>query len=266
MSLLEALPGIDSRTWLSRRLRIQNLDQVVRRGVRDGNNAFLAFEFGFKPLLQTAKALARSLDKIIGRLSWLRINRGKWATVRVNRNYEYSSPGYPANWGTNVPFCERWAVTAHYSVTCGSHLYQRLEGLDDSDAFLKAFRDYGGFDRILSIAWNAIPFTFVIDWFYDVGQRLEAFKLPPVFEGTFKLRDPWTSCLMTGKADHYVWHFPQHGNNSPQFWSSWGVKNYVRFYGTPVPIDRLNGLSWLQLMLLGSLTIQQVLPLIPSIL
>jgi len=229
-----------------------------RSFARSGNSSFLAFNFGVKPLLKTAKDLALSVDRIGKRLSFLRTHSGRLTTLRYRRSYQYGPTPPPSGWGSNTPFQEWQKAEAKYDVTISVNLFQTLEGLYDFSAWLKAFRDYAGFNQILSTAWNALPFSFVADWFTNVADQLDEMKQPSAFEGTYNLSNPCTSVLAKGRVEYIMWHYPANAANSPLMWSAHEVKKFVRFPGLPsAPAgSSFSWPSWFQQVLLGSLAYQ----------
>jgi hypothetical protein len=50
----------------------------------------------------------------------------------------------------------------------------RIEGLDSDYAKFKGILDIIGLKMNAAVIWNAIPFSFVVDWFYDVGASLKS--------------------------------------------------------------------------------------------
>lgn len=54
--------------------------------------------------------------------------------------------------------------------------FHRWEAFLDSSTLLPSFGTRLGLDDPMSIAWEALPFSFIADWFYPVGNWLEALQ------------------------------------------------------------------------------------------
>ncbi len=53
---------------------------------------------------------------------------------------------------------------------------QKIPELETMEGILRVYLDVLGFELNPRIIWDAIPFTFVLDWFFDVGGWLNRFK------------------------------------------------------------------------------------------
>lgn len=58
-----------------------------------------------------------------------------------------------------------------------------------------------GFTNLLGTAWDAIPFSFVVDWFFNVEQFLGSFT---AFHGLTVI-DPWHTIAGKGESDYNRW-------------------------------------------------------------
>ena len=219
-------------------------------------NGFLAYNFGLIPLISTAKAIASSSEKIFTRLAFLRSTRGHLTSLVNARTGSYqTSP--PPGWGNPANSFMTYAeVHTTYKFTIGGHLYQNLIGLDDAMAPLRAFRDYGGFDQILKIAWNAIPYSFVVDWLTHFGDTLGQYRLPASFDGEYRIISPWCACSSHGTGVFWMWHYPSFNGALPAAHGT--LDRYVRIPGLPA-VTATTQLSWLQQALAGALLIQPLL-------
>jgi len=148
-----------NRLHESLRLRTRrNLQPVsVPKGLRATPKAFannwLAFHFGWEPLIQDIGAGIETLSKpypprkIYG--------KGSHRAVEAY----YSNPG------------QFWTYqTYDISSKCKTGCTIRV---DNPNAFIA---QQLGFANPLSIAWELVPFSFVVDWFTNVGQILGQFS------------------------------------------------------------------------------------------
>lgn len=139
-----------------------------------------------------------------------------------------------------------WAGTARKSVT--AHVAYKPAALAAMSTFersLKAILDSLGFELNPGIVWEAIPFSFVVDWFFDVGGFLNRYKFD-----TLELPIFMVDSYVQYKASlnvNWWWHrFPADGlfSNPPR---SGGAHYKVdHFHRVPIFPDyqTLTGLGW----------------------
>ncbi len=121
-------------------------------------DTWLKYHFGVEPLMEdihnTVKTLGRDFDpiRVVGRGQ----GQGTYST--------YSEAGYNYDWVTGT-----WS----YSKTSELHeckvRIQATARVTNPNAFLAS---QVGLVNPLSFAWEIIPFSFVVDWFVNVGQML----------------------------------------------------------------------------------------------
>lgn len=136
---------------------------------------WLNYHFGWAPLVGDLFALSNISKYLEQRLKWVNSPRAS----RITRKRELGSfsststiqgGAYDANTGTTANFVEynksrRWVVS-HWkqdqvaaSALLENHFTKALVG--------------AGFDAPISSVWNAIPFTWLTDWFVDIGSLIE---------------------------------------------------------------------------------------------
>lgn len=116
---------------------------------------FLEFHFGWEPAVQDIGAAVRTLDQadfgvlnIIGRQS---------------EPYNYYNR-YQA---------DPWSFTENYEEGSLSVLMGARARISNPNAFLA---NQMGFVNPLSVAWEAVPYSFVVDWFTNVGQVIASYS------------------------------------------------------------------------------------------
>jgi hypothetical protein len=81
------------------------------------------------------------------------------------------------------PFGDSWQAIIDYSFDNEDSYHGTLAYryfAPEMNSFLgriAQFLDSLGVSRDLSIIWNAIPFTFIVDWFYNVGEFLHSERI-----------------------------------------------------------------------------------------
>jgi hypothetical protein len=158
-------------------------------------NGLLSWEFGLKPLLSDLQTISSLLDTVRNRIQFLKDTRGK--RVRLGayfvRERELPQPiltGYGgALQNTSGLSHDLVAVYHHSTYRASGYLYHELEGLDDIGGLLRALMVATGFGNPLKVAWNAIPYSFVVDWVTNASDLLsDASRIKP-FMGPWQVSD-----------------------------------------------------------------------------
>jgi len=159
-----------------------------------GNN-FLAFEFGVLPFVSDIKAILAISDSVDKRIKHLLETQGHSTNLSFERdlpiaedfffNISFEDPQDFGDSGNRYRF-KRTGAKAHFH--CGGKLFQDLSDLSDSMAKLKGLAASGGFNHPARVIWNAIPYSFVVDWFFHVGKLLDSLTVQP-FGGTYEVTD-----------------------------------------------------------------------------
>lgn len=159
----------------------RNLLRLWRSGVSVAKNlagGHLNVSFGILPTIGDMQKIYNSATTGLGQLAdferqvGILFHRSK--TV-VEESLRQSGTFNPSGESSRV--CT-WNATLKFSVD--AHCVWKPQAIPGSAGFkrnLRARLDALGFELNAGIAWNAIPFTFLVDWFYDVGGFLEQYKI-----------------------------------------------------------------------------------------
>lgn len=137
---------------------------------------YLNYKFGWKPIMadiqSTFEALISTRNKIalFEQSCNLLFHRSK-AMLETTQSKSGANT-YSAETQTT------WKVTLKQS--CIAHIVYRalpLQAVGALDRQIRGYLDALGFELNPAIVWDAIPFSFVVDWFFDVGGFLEGFKI-----------------------------------------------------------------------------------------
>lgn len=212
---------------------------------KTASNNFLAFEFGVQPFISDIKAILDMSSAVDKRLSHLLATQGKETNLSFNRDVDFAEDfsiyldANPLAGSVNgIPkisvHFKRLSGKATFHV--GAKLFQDLQDLSDSIAKLKALSASGGFSHPARVVWNAIPYSFVVDWFFHVGKLLDTLTIQP-FGGEYKVTRMMHSIKST--ALYYVtqeFHnedpVSNGVNNTPL--GTLVAKSYVRRTGLPL--------------------------------
>jgi hypothetical protein len=191
------------------------------------SDKWLAYQFGVRPVISDVlKALGTSA-RVSKRIAYLRKTYGKRTKFRRNlvttqrsdpRSGVYATDDYGGVYPYGdilgrIEYRMSWTyVTTSY---CGGYSFQKLQGLDDSDALYKAYLKDLGFANLQRTAWNALPWTFLVDYFTNIGDLIS--QLPsPVFEGEILLQDCWhaSKSVFESQILYEVVTYPPYGGST----------------------------------------------------
>jgi hypothetical protein len=121
---------------------------------------WLALQYGWKPLLSDIYGALESLATLMTEQDpiVIRTVRGKAETISKLKQKLYFASG-------NVH--TGWLEVTTYS-TCKVGLRYTV------DSQLKAFLSQTGFTTPINLAWEVLPYSFVVDWFIPIGPYLES--------------------------------------------------------------------------------------------
>jgi hypothetical protein len=179
LTLLNSLTGIRKKDHTFKRL----------------SKMYLSYSFGWRPLYQDVVSLVDSLTAFTKRLNELvkRANTpqqrywGQWISGSESADSTYSATN-----GTNEGIGAAGIGLGGQRVRARSILrgssgirfhatlryrYPLPESLTAVGGRLKAFLDVLGVNANPAILWNAIPFTFIVDWFVNVSAYLERLRV-----------------------------------------------------------------------------------------
>jgi hypothetical protein len=206
----------------------------------------LNYKFGWKPTLGDLQAVTEAIRHLMDKVAEFE----KALDVLFSRectllNDTVTKSGSFLQSGASYDYCD-WNAFLTRKVT--AHIKWRPQPLAAMSNFMKVLRtllDSLGFELNPRIIWDAIPFTFVIDWFFGVGSWLERFKID-----TMEL-----PIMYVDSALHYkeaIWiesdcRFDVNSTqNKPSTRSAGWVTTEKFFYRMPIFPDytTLSGLGW----------------------
>lgn len=226
----------------------------------DVAGGFLGYQFGHAPFIDDLSKLANLLSTVQARISWLKSTRGRPVPIGFTREGVWDLPAWPYEVRIPVTELAHDQVYYPYSYTsrfrAGGTLVHNLEGLDGLEGIIRGCFGALGFGNPLKVAWNAIPFSFIIDWFGRLSTALDRLSLQP-FTGPWEIHNFTYS--LTEESRWELW-FEDHDRGwdglPPALVSDVVVKRYIRGVGLPVTVGTLNlPLSGKQFALLAALAV-----------
>jgi len=205
--------------------------------------AHLNYKFGWKPTIGDLSGL---IDAITGLQSKVKafeqsLNKIFTGSTTVLNDTITKSGTFNVGDSTNHVY---WTGTVKRSLT--AHLVWRPQPLAVMSPFTKVLRgllDSLGFELNPRIIWDAIPFTFVLDWFFGIGGWLQNFKID-----TLELPISYVDSYLQYKEELIIESRIQL-NDDPAYtstqWPSW-VTTEKFFQRMPIAPDpfTFQGLGW----------------------
>lgn len=208
------------------------------------NNIFLFNEFALQPLISDIKALADTSKAVDKRLDFLIRNNGKTIPVYHDKETRTKNGG---SWhftpAPDIPDRDKLELDYTHEETVSLMVASgRLEiNLDPLVLLRERWRSIfaaWGFNNLVADGWNAVPFTFVIDWVLPIGKWLDAFSANP-YPGTFRAH----SLCFSQKDSHHLnmshsWNL-SHPSNRMVDVGSIEIVQYYRRRELPIVLEDL---------------------------
>lgn len=169
--LLE-LPSIKS-TFSFIRQGLMKGKGVVDQAALIGSGGFLSYNYGIAPLVADLKAIGGYVESLQKRLEWLLANDGQTVSLDFRKSL-YKPPAIV--WITASDY---WSV-AEYSQTYHAFCRWtvRYDPVRSAWEKLKYFNRYFGTSRLLAVAWESLPYSFLLDYVTNIGDLLTQLELP----------------------------------------------------------------------------------------
>jgi hypothetical protein len=204
--------------------------QLAARGAGAVSSSYLQWQFAIKPLISDVQSVMAALAKLEKRLNQLLTNEGRvrishWAT-------DVSSAGKTGSYTfAHGPGLGQPEVVAYSPDTLGEFVYDvgemktrihvqlkynyNFTQYQREHAHILGLMDSFGVQLNPAIIWNAIRFTFIVDWVIGVGRYLDQFKVGNMEPKINVLGALWscTSRRVTTASKRYN-HFGMYGSTS----------------------------------------------------
>lgn len=197
-------------------------DCRVNGNFQGAANAWLAYSYAWKPLLGDVYAAMDvfSEDNFSDRFAGY-VRKGKPLIL----NDRVQSAGFYISSTTNLNFAGKRTFGVYYD-------------LDESakSAFVRTLQEVG-LSNPLELAWELLPFSFVVDWFLPIGSYLSSLDATfgCYFKGGYR-SDKWTVtservAIGTGKEGARVW---TEGSSSDSYKETWFDRFPLTDFPSPV--------------------------------
>lgn len=171
-NFLIELPSIKS-TFSFVKQGLKKGRDVVDKTALIGSGGFLSYNYGIAPLIADLKAIGGYVESLQKRLEWLLANDGKVVSLDFRKSL------YKPSATVSVTASHYWNVVEYsqsYHAFCRWTV--RYDPVRSAWEKLKYFNRYFGTTRLLSVAWEALPYSFLIDYVTNIGSLLTQLELP----------------------------------------------------------------------------------------
>lgn len=138
---------------------------------------FLNWEFGWKPFLSDLATLGSLANAVADRLEQLRKTYGKVTRLGYYAP-EWWTPSIPSHTFPTTSWnglqVEIQPTFVRSDLRVGALFFHKIPYLNDIIGTIRAFVGALGLNNPLKTVWQAMPFSFVIDWFTTFGSTLDA--------------------------------------------------------------------------------------------
>lgn len=156
---------------------------------KDVANAYLAYNFGVVPLVGDLVRIYERLRSLNDHIEWLRKNSGQITKVEFKSGLSTPTssilPPRPSTPPTGSGGYWRNITELRAGMKAWALITYDVSALTDLQLKTKTLMRSFGLNNPAAIVWEAIPYSFVVDWISNVGDligRLEVpIKLPCVF-------------------------------------------------------------------------------------
>jgi len=149
-----------------------------RSVVRNVAGGWLNYSFGWRP---TISDVGNMIEAITGAQRQLAMWNASTSKIISKHTVVYTNSVFKSGSLSNIPTAlgtTKWWGSLDQIVT--AHVAYRpsvITGVNDSSRKLQALLDSLGFELNPAILWDKLPFSFVVDWFINVGGFLESIKI-----------------------------------------------------------------------------------------
>jgi len=217
----------------------KSLPKVV---AKSGIDTFLSWNFQWAPFIGDLQTLSKVGENAYKRLDYLRQTQGKSVTVHYSKDDCYTHPQVGQVLFTqhvNSVAYRTYVLRAYEcKFTSTWRLFQNLRDVNDALSGLKAVYATLGLNNPAKAVWNAIPFSFMLDWVGPFGSWLERAATQP-FSGDWEISQVTSSVHEVYIIDKYV-HNHGDGNNLDQIVESVQVDRYTRLDGLPFTLGAID--------------------------
>lgn len=235
---LSKIPSLLKNQSLARHVNLvsKHKKSLPLVAAKAGTDTFLSWNFQWAPFIGDLQTLTKVGENAYKRLDWLRKTNQKSTTIHFQKEDCYTHPlvgtdVFVAGTSTNP---HRYRLRSYQCDFVSTwRLYHNLRDINDALSGLKAVFATLGLNNPAKAVWNAIPFSFLLDWVGPFGTWLEKAAAQP-FTGEWEISEVTSSVHEVYYIDFYSDYFPGGGHpNTSTLMQSVKVDRYSRLDGLP---------------------------------
>lgn len=242
---------------------VSSVENILLRRSKGVSDAILTKTYGIDPLVGDLKRMATALSSLKKEAQKLRQNSGKPNKRFYSETIDVSSEKSEENWGSIIFGHEVDPCQIKYTAAMTYSYEYDVSAIPDFNLMLASYLGFRA-KKLPEILWDAIPFSFVVDWVLKIGDFLSQFD-----DGVIPCRVVVTHYTLSGKyerkAKSYFRENPDFkhiASMSPSYFSTGThvLRHYVRLGVCPdllaltsTALPRIDGLSIRELVLGASL-------------
>lgn len=173
-----------------------------------GDNYLLNL-FGIQPLIGEISSTAGKAQLALERIAFLRRTQGQTFPAHYSKTFKVSKPDvHSFDDGTWGPSPEVWLRRIEETVTyvASCRVRNSLTGLNEIGANIESFLAGIGVGHAAEFAWDLVPFSFVVDWFFQVDKFIERHLSINPFGGEFTVENAGVSCKSDIVGEYSIEH------------------------------------------------------------
>jgi hypothetical protein len=176
--------SIPNFVWELRELgdMIPKIEESLTKTVAGG---YLTYEFGYLPFVSDVTKLRNLAKTVASRLAYLRRTYGVETRVSCEGTFSVDSQVV-----TSTRDGEQFRFTVPSYIgryRAGGYLFQRLNELYGLESIVRGFAGALGLNNPVGVLWEAIPYSFVADWFTRTKEIVNHAAVNP-FTGDWEIR------------------------------------------------------------------------------
>lgn len=159
---------------------------------KNAAGAHLNYSFGWKPLFSDIREMCGLIHGVIDKIE--EFEKAANQTLKVHRTISNTMLAKEGSLTYAGIHTLKWSGYVNRIKSAGlCYRPQPFQVTRDYKFMLRAYLDALGFELNPRIIWDALPFTFVLDWFFDIGSWLERHKYDSL-ELPFLHLDSYVQC------------------------------------------------------------------------
>lgn len=207
-------------------------DQGTPQALAQASSGYLGYNFGIAASVKDAIASVKQAANLGNQLADLIGSQGK----PVKMTWSSKSSGHLSEITGEQNYCRgrieyEWTSKSSRFITASYTLHpSQVKQLNDLNYFISGL----GLDNFVSSAWEAIPLSFVVDWFLPIGRQLAAIE-PDLWDfASFNVLDHYYQCKVEGKFRGVIISDGYFRSGSPLIGKTYCTGEFKNFFRRPV--------------------------------